>query len=235
MGKLSGRWIPRVLLFPSMLYSAWCRDLARPSSTFSSCCSGTSQRPAKVNAANMFWYPDYSENMDNTNQIKRKRFKIALNNLDAYKRLKIRAPIFENWVPRLPFQIGGTLSILKRSQMLVLLTLPLSAPRQFFAWLCLCPGIQASLGRATGCAWVLGFPTLPGWVKGWNPICNQSCWHLHKPGPWPESCTSFHCLYSCENWDVGNPLSKLLSAATHGKSPGGHQAAVLQATADPAS
>lgn len=54
-----------------------------------------SQRPAKVNAANMFWYPDYSENMDNTNLIERKRFKIALNNLDAYERLKICAPIFE--------------------------------------------------------------------------------------------------------------------------------------------
>lgn len=33
--------------------------------------------------------PDYSENMVNINQIERKSFKIAANNLDGYKRRQI--------------------------------------------------------------------------------------------------------------------------------------------------
>lgn len=168
MSILSGRWITWVLHFPACSGSAWCRDPARPSSTFLRC-SSTLQRSAKVNAANVFRYPDYSENTVNINQIERKSFKIAANNLDGYKRRQIWAPDLQNCMPTLPLQIGGTVFILKCPPMLVLLTPPFSALRQL-ARLCLCPGIQASLGLASGCTWVLGSPTFPAGVKGWNPL-----------------------------------------------------------------
>lgn len=67
----------------------------------------------------------------------------------------------------------------------------------------------------------VGVSHFPSWGKRLKSTWNQSWWHLHKPGPWPQSCTLFHCFYNCENWDVGNPSSKLPSAVTHGRSPGG--------------
>lgn len=79
---------------PACSSSAWCRGPASPSSTFS-CCSNTPRRSARVNAANVFWYPDHSKNTVNTNQIKRRSFKRASNNSDAYKRLKNLYPCLQ--------------------------------------------------------------------------------------------------------------------------------------------
>ena len=115
--------------------------------------------------------------------------------------------------------------------MLVLcVTLPLSVLRQP-ARLCFCPGIPSPLGHATGCAWVLASSTFPAYVKTEIHL-RSSCWHLHKPGPWPQSCPLFHCFYSCENWDTSSLSSKVPSMVTHSRSPGSHQAATLQATAN---
>lgn len=91
MSRPAGLQTPQVFLSPACCSIAWCRDSARPLCTFS-CCSSMPQRSVKVNAENFFWYPDYSGNMFNTNQIERKSFKITLNSLDAYKRLEDLSP-----------------------------------------------------------------------------------------------------------------------------------------------
>lgn len=65
-------------------------------------------------------------------------------------------------------------------------------------------------------------------------IWNQSYWHLHRPVPWPWSCTLFYCFCSGENWDVSNTSRMLPSAATHGKNSGDLQVTTLEVTADSA-
>lgn len=204
--------------FPACSSSAWCRGPARPSSTFS-CCSNTPRRSARVNAANVFWYPDHSKNTVNTNQIKRRSFKRASNNSDAYKRLK-------NLSPGL-WELCAYVTLAARRNC-PCFEMPSGAGFGDTTLAC-----SEAPGKALALPWYPSFPPsshrlcmsvgvsrLPSLGNRLKPTWNQSCRHLHKPGPWPQSCALFRRSYSCENCRVGNPSSKLPSVAAHGRRPG---------------
>lgn len=132
-------------------------------------------------------------------------------------------------MPTLPLQIGAPVFILKCPRMLVLLTLPLSAWKQW-ARLSLCPGtlVPWTCNRLCHSAGVCCFPIFH---KRQRSIYNQSYWHPHRP----QSCTLLCCFCSCENWGVGKTLRKLPSVATHRRNAGVHQVSTPKATADLAS